>query len=62
LGSNPDISQKYNIGDINQGLVNSHALARKKKYKKHNVQIAVCEKFEGFQQLYKDRKGCRFVG
>jgi hypothetical protein len=33
LGINPEISQKYKMGDISQGVaIGQHTLGRKKKY------------------------------
>jgi hypothetical protein len=36
MGSNPDISQKYKMGDISKGVLGQHTLARKKIYKKNS--------------------------
>jgi hypothetical protein len=32
LGSNPDISQKYNMGDISKGVASTHSSPPKKLY------------------------------
>jgi hypothetical protein len=41
LGSNPDISQKYKMGDISKG-VGHHTLARQKNIQKNVASIEEC--------------------
>jgi hypothetical protein len=40
LGSNPDISLKYKMGDINNGVANTHTLARQKNIHKKSCKEA----------------------